>query len=870
MKKLSFFLFILILISGNVLINQPAEQASQPTQLTGEESINDFFTQLTTYLKNKDFSSYINLFLSEVRKEEKKLIGDFLDYFPVENIYLSKPSRIFQDKEKALYAIQVLYLNKFSAFIEVWRLTLCNRDNKWQIEKKKIVKTLSGLYRLKIPGEKVEKVKSIEINHIDIKLRFEDAFVFYDNIPSFETALLILGKGKVIFSPSSFQERHQLKLYYKKEIIIDQVEYAYLRFAPHLFKEQIKIEGAEKVKIDHYFKNRAYSLFPEFYPRSFTIETSLIDELFSLIPQGKDMVIDFKGSKTGELTYIYSSFSRENINLYDRKRKKILSLYTPQSELEREKLFISFGQKADVEHYQIEINYNPEKLFFSGKANLKLKIQHGAIESLKFKFNKNLDIMKIHDQEGNDLFFTQDKLREILYIYIIAPSSELYIYYRGKIEPVKEIADVIPRNYSSFDRSSKRVLPRSKGYLYSYSSFWYPSPGETDYFTASLSITVPSKYNCLANGQLVKIKEISFDKEKKLTFLFQTKYPVKYLAFLVGEFSLDEKFSEPIPVELYSTSGASLVGEANLIKSIIQFYQQKFGPFPYTQLTVIKRVWDYKGGHSPASFIILNALSPHSETFRSSSPVDLSRWKGYFLAHEIAHQWWGQTVTWRSYRDQWLSEGFAQFASILYLKEKYGEGVFHYSLKKFNNWIKKKKEAGPIILGSRIGHINDDDKAFLAIIYDKTAVVLNMLKDLLGKEIFFQSIRQFLSQYQHKEVSTKQFKECLEKISGKNLDKFFENWFYSYQLPEVIVYYNVKKTDQKYNLTLQIIQRKEDFIFPLWIQWKENKIVKNEKIIIDGREIKLSWKLDYYPQELKINPYLAVPGKFSLKRKNLT
>ncbi|MCP2520975.1 hypothetical protein NLD30_11105, partial [SCandidatus Aminicenantes bacterium Aminicenantia_JdfR_composite] len=693
-----------------------------------------------------------------------------MNSFSYEEIQFSKPYKISSKEGKISYAIHVLYLNDYSALIEIWFLDLKEINNNWKIEKKRILKTFSGLYRLKIPGDKVKRAERIEINHYDIRLIFENSLIFFDNIPELDTGFIILGKGKVIFTPSSPHEKHQLKLYYKSEKIENKIEYSYIRMSPHLFSKKIKLYGASSVKVDKYIKNKVYSIFRKSYPRSFTIETPLTDELFTLIPQGEDMVIEFKGPKIGELTYIYSSFSKESINLYDRKRNKIISLYSPLTSSKLKRFFISFEEKANVESYDIDITFNPSKLYFYGKIKINLRTNYLYIESLQFKFNRNLKITNIYDDRGNSLFFSWDRLRENLYIYLLSPQEKytfsITIFYRGRIKPVKEISDVIPQ-INPLNTPIKHSRIRYRTYLYSYSSLWYPVYSSTDYFKASLKITIPSKYTCLANGQKIKIETDEIKKEK--TYYFLIDYPVKYLSFIVGEFVLNSEEKKPIFIEAYSTPDTTSKEEGELIKDIINFYEEKFGPYPYPKLTLIKRTFNLKGGHSPASLIILNTLPQKKGLFRYSSPVDLSQWKGYFLAHEIAHQWWGQTITWDTYHDQWLSEGFAQFASILYLKKRYGEGVFNYSLEKFNKWVRKKSKAGAIILGPRIGHINNDTNALLAIVYNKTALVLNLLKDIIGEDKFFEILRDFLRDKKFNRVSTLDFKKYIEEKSGINL-----------------------------------------------------------------------------------------------------
>jgi hypothetical protein len=172
-------------------------------------------------------------------------------------------------------------------------------------------------------------------------------------------------------------------------------------------------------------------------------------------------------------------------------------------------------------------------------------------------------------------------------------------------------------------------------------------------------------------------------------------------------------------------------------RDILNFYERKFGPYPFETLCVVHRSWQEIGGHSPASFVVLNQLPRvlgSALIMKSNSPVNLTRWSEYFLAHEIAHQWWGQGVTGDSYHDQWISEGLAQFATILYLKEKHGESAFSDILKGMSKWVEKKSEWGPIILGSRISYF--DFYAYQAIIYNKSSLVLNMLKDMLSSQAF--------------------------------------------------------------------------------------------------------------------------------------
>jgi len=232
-------------------------------------------------------------------------------------------------------------------------------------------------------------------------------------------------------------------------------------------------------------------------------------------------------------------------------------------------------------------------------------------------------------------------------------------------------------------------------------------------------------------------------------------------------------------------------------------------------------------------------------------PVDLSRWKEYFIAHEIAHQWWGQGITWQTYHDHWLSEGLAQFSAVLYLKEKYGNRVFSDILKKFSQWTEKKSEWGPISLGSRLSYFDYD--AYQTIIYNKTSLVLNMLIDLLGEGVFFRGLEEFFRKHQYGAASTNDFINTFKEISGKNLRTFFKNWFDSYTLPEVRVSHSFEKEDEGgYILKLRVTQLKESFIFPLLIEWEENGKQVTKRVIIDDRRKTFDFELGSKPKKIEI------------------
>ncbi len=850
-----------------------------PLASAQEQELNDLLFQIQKTINLKEIPAYLENLSEEIRGEEESRIKEKFSTFQMENVALYRAGKLSQKDDEAELYLQALFQNSFSVIIENWRLSLVKVDGRWRIKKKNVAGTISTLYRIHIPAERIERVKSVEIDHVDIKLTFNDAVLFYDNIPGIETALLVVGKGRLHFSPSAPVERHQLELIYHKTALEDDLSYAFLRFSPHFFRRNIKImRGREEngTRVSEAERNKAYSLFFNHYGQSFTIENSLNGELYSSLPQSDEAVFAFEGKKYGKFTYIYTPFSEEEIHLRRLKDDKIINLYSPPEDSKEKRLFISFGEMFDVKSYKIDIDFNPKQSYISGKAKVEIESQLDNLNQVKLKLNPKLEVIRIYDQEMRELFFSWDKLRELLYVYFIEPPSRgethaIEIFYRGKIVPLPQVEDVV----TALQVSNHIVFkpPKFDTHLFSRRSYWYPSPPDDDYFQARLRIIVPPEYVCVSNGELVEQSKLNggerievVEKIGSSVYVFETRHQVKYLSFIVGGLSKVKEDNDSLPFTLYSSSGISyqkkgLLDEA---KKIVRLYESKFGSYPYEKLSIVQRLWSTSGGHSPSSFIVLNELPEMAEEERqfqnARSPVDLSRWKEYFLAHEIAHQWWGQCVTWRTYHDQWLSEGLAQFASYLYLKEKYGDEASSQIIKKFSQWTVKSSKWGSITMGSRISFHNF--RAYQAIIYDKASLALNMLKDLVGEEVFFQGLREFFTKFKYSIAGTRDFIRTMEETSGKDLAAFFKSWFDSYLLPEVSVSSSVHKKEDGYLLTFKISQLREHFVFPFWVEWMESGQKVKKMVVVDDKNEEFEFEMRGRPTRVRMNPDMAVPGKF--------
>jgi aminopeptidase N len=240
-------------------------------------------------------------------------------------------------------------------------------------------------------------------------------------------------------------------------------------------------------------------------------------------------------------------------------------------------------------------------------------------------------------------------------------------------------------------------------------------------------------------------------------------------------------------VTLHVRANPRQVGKARSLSDrtamILEYYGSILGDAPYPTFTLAVTEKSLPGGHSPAYFAILNQPPPLAPVVWRNDPVAFEDYGPYFLAHEIAHQWWGQAVGWKNYHEQWLSEGFAQYFAALYAAHDRGEEMLDGMLRQMRRWAIEQSDQGPIYLGYRLGHIKGDSRVFRAVVYNKGAMVLHMLRRLVGDDAFFAGIRQFYSEWKFRKAGTDDFRAAMERASGRDLTAFFRGWIYGAAIP---------------------------------------------------------------------------------------
>ncbi|MCI0352513.1 MAG: hypothetical protein L0Z53_24100 [Acidobacteriales bacterium] len=289
--------------------------------------------------------------------------------------------------------------------------------------------------------------------------------------------------------------------------------------------------------------------------------------------------------------------------------------------------------------------------------------------------------------------------------------------------------------------------------------------------------------------------------------------PITFAAFAVGPFerhneSVTVTGGRSIPLEFYSApSGYAVIKEDFMLAEMmntVNFFSALFGEYPYQRLGAVYFPGPF--GQGLPTLLLL-----------PSSGRD-SLWEFAFIAHETSHQWWGDMIAWRSYRDQWLSEGFANYSGALYAATRKKPKEAMEILKRMRESLEspprtevgigagKLYQIGPLVLGHRLGS-NRSLNAY-GLIYDKGALVLRMLHFLLSDpgtgndDAFYNMMKDFVKSHRDGWASTESFlaiasqhfanTPIAKKYSLKNLDWFVRQWVYDTGMPRYRLEYRLE------------------------------------------------------------------------------
>lgn len=460
---------------------------------------------------------------------------------------------------------------------------------------------------------------------------------------------------------------------------------------------------------------------------------------------------------------------------------------------------LAFCQTIDVQHYRFHLQLSDETDKIKGEATVQLRLLSPATSFELDLVQRNAfeKGMKADSVKGALVAGFQQAADKLIVRLKSKPDSvfSIVVYYSG----IPADGLIIGKNkYGERTFFADNWPNRAR--------HWLPCHDVPhDKATVEFIVTAPAHYQVVSNG--LQMEETNLSKATTRTHWKETiPLPTKVMVIGAARFAVarvDSGYHLPVTAWVYPQDREKGFYDYALSTSILQFFSDYIGPYPFQKLANVQ------------SKTIFGGMENASTIFYAESSVTGNRKSEPLLAHEIAHQWFGNMATEKNFAHLWLSEGFATYLTDVYLESKYGREELQERLKEEREQVKNfvRTARKPVVDTGAALHSFDDLMQLLnANSYQKGAWVLHMLRKEVGDAAFQKIIQSYYQQYKGGNAGSPDFQKVAENVSGKKLDTFFQQWLYQPGLPRLRVKWRFD--GDKIRLQVQQLQQPL-FQFPL-------------------------------------------------------
>ena len=442
----------------------------------------------------------------------------------------------------------------------------------------------------------------------------------------------------------------------------------------------------------------------------------------------------------------------------------------------------------DLKYQRLDLSIDPSVYNVSGSVTSHF-LPNQSMTSIYFDLTNQLSVSQV-TYHGNNLAFQQLATKELKIDFASAVSANvldsLTIVYSGAPDLAND----------AFRTGTQSSIPVASTLSEPYGAQdWFPTKQSMNdkIDRMDFKITTPNAYDVASNGKLMS--ETALAGNKKLTF-WRTLYPMPaYLAaFSITNFTKlnDVMGTPPFPFVNYiypsSASNATTMSNIEWTKQVMNTFETYFGPYPFR---------NEKYGHMEFQF---NGTCMEHQTMSS-----MSSWGRYVIAHELAHQWFGDKVTCAKWNDIWLNEGFATFGEHL-ANEKLlmtNADFLNYLLGQ-KNYITSSPGGSTYVADTNLNSIGAIFSGRLS--YAKGGYILRMMKWILGDPLFYQSLQEYHARpnLAYKYANSTDFKNSVLLTTSKDFTEFFNDWLYGQGYPTYAIKWKQSTANQ--SITFKVDQ----------------------------------------------------------------
>jgi aminopeptidase N len=501
--------------------------------------------------------------------------------------------------------------------------------------------------------------------------------------------------------------------------------------------------------------------------------------------------------------------------------------------------FLTAQSNIDVLHYKFEIELSDESDSLKGRAFITLQFKEPANAfslNLVSRNNKGKGMMVYEVRENNaNLLCSQNNDSLVVRLKKTSRKNEtatFEILYGG----IPSDGLIISKNkYGDRTFFADNWPNRAHN--------WIPCKDEPgDKATFEFLVMAPSQYSVISNGKLEEEK--SLNDNKKLThWVEDISLPTKVMVIGVAKFAMKQYEDSPpdIPVTAWVYPQDSVTGFRNysIAPTILKFFSGYVGAYPYNKLANVQ------------SKTIFGGMENASAIFYYEASAEENRSMDGLLAHEIAHQWFGDMASEKSFSHLWLSEGFATYMEMIYMESKFGVDTLNKELidarKRVIGFAKRSDK--PVIdsLSPLMNLLNANS-------YQKGAWVLHMLRKNIGDSLFHFFVRTYYDRYKGKNADTNDLLKIAEEISQKDLHAFFKQWLFTPGIPQLSIRWKYNESDKTISITVDQLQKQGAFQFPLQIKIGDDQNSKINTLIISKQTETFTFPTDAVVNNIYADP----------------
>ncbi|MBT3229467.1 MAG: T9SS type A sorting domain-containing protein [Candidatus Marinimicrobia bacterium] len=469
----------------------------------------------------------------------------------------------------------------------------------------------------------------------------------------------------------------------------------------------------------------------------------------------------------------------------------------------------------DVHYYNIELDINIDTEIIYGNVEIHIISEVDNLESIQLDFTSGMTVDAVTLNGANFNHFSDLLSITLDGSYNVDESLVVGIQYHG--HPLQGGFQAFAFGHQNNDPARPPMIS-TLSEPYGARSWWPCKDVPTDKAdSVRISVTTDAAYDAVANGLLIAEND-NFDGTK--TTVWKHKYPIT--TYLVSIAITDYTYwtemhhfadgdSMPLEYWMYPASAtADIVDRWNRTADMIDIFGEYFGKYPFAEEKYGMAQFQWGGAMEHQTCSSMGSYGENT------------------IAHELAHQWWGNLVTCSNFHHIWINEGFATYSEALYWGAKNGDAAYHAHMALKNN------DAGGSVYRpdtSTVGNIFSWNH-----VYQKGAWVLHMLRHVIQDEAFFNSFLEFREMFQYSHASTEDFQGVAESQYGESLEWFFDQWIYGSGKPHYRWWWHSEVAHESglNKVTIQIdqIQNSEYPIFKMPIDIKISGVDKDTTIIV--------------------------------------